>query len=216
MIAQFCPSQIFLSKQKCPPPADPPTGATWSTVQVERLEINILQNLAMLNLQIEEVVKAKILPKRKLTLYITPPKIAVFVDLPASQGSNQIGRSSTQDLPTEWKSWMAISHLPDTKGNQSYALSALMRDVQKAQKWRVNKQKQQCTDKKRAEEWDIPYLTSIYLSQCSNDQTNLPTVSQTGDGQNQKYPLQFRDGPKADPTGSIQTINLPITTYCLW
>jgi hypothetical protein len=36
---------------------------------------------------------------------------------------------------------MAISHLPDTKGNQSYALSALMRDVQKAQKWRVNKKK---------------------------------------------------------------------------
>jgi hypothetical protein len=47
---------------------------------------------------------------------------------------------------------MAISHLPDTKGNQSYALSALMRDVQKAQKWRVNKKKQQCTDKRRAEE----------------------------------------------------------------
>jgi hypothetical protein len=48
---------------------------------------------------------------------------------------------------------MAISHLPDTKGNQSYALSALMRDVQKAQKWRVNKKKNNSAQtKKRAEE----------------------------------------------------------------
>jgi hypothetical protein len=111
---------------------------------------------------------------------------------------------------------MAISHLPDTKGNQSYALSALMRDVQKAQKWRVNKKKTTVHRQKKEQKSETFHTLPAYL--YHNAQlTKLSCLLSLTDWRwsKSKTSTTVKRWSKADPTGSIQTINLPITTYCL-